>query len=83
MATVGMILLAPTLNEMGTIVAICTTGTSAASSIAFASVAPQRVHVPQVEVRMTACTPASRKRWPISWPNFLALATAVPLPTVE
>lgn len=54
MATVGMILFAPTLCEMGTIDAICTTGMSPLSSMALASVAPQRVHVPQVEVSITA-----------------------------
>ncbi len=54
MATVGMMRLAPTEREMGTMVAMCTTGTSAVFSMALASVAPQRVQVPQVEVRITA-----------------------------
>ena len=37
----------------------CTTGTSAVSSMLLASVAPQRVHVPQVEVRITPSTCAA------------------------
>lgn len=82
MDTVGTIRFAPTLREMGTMVAMCTTGMSAVSSMALASVAPQRVHVPQVEVRITACTCASRRRLPISVPKALAFATEVPLPTV-
>ncbi len=82
MDTVGTMRLAPMLREMGTMVHMCTTGTSALSSMALASVAPQRVQVPQVEVRITACTWASLRRLPISMPKLLALATAVPLPTV-
>lgn len=59
MDTVGTMRLAPMLNEMGTMVHICTTGTSAVSSMLLASVAPQRVHVPQVEVRITPSTCAA------------------------
>ena len=55
----GTMRLAPMLNEMGTMVHICTTGTSAVSSMLLASVAPQRVHVPQVEVRITPSTCAA------------------------
>lgn len=53
-----------------------------ARSISLLSVAPQRVPVPQVPVRITAWTPASRRRCPISWPNFAAVATGVELPVV-
>lgn len=81
--TVGTMRLAPILKEIGTIVHIWTTGTSAVSSMALASVAPQRVQVPQVEVKMTPSTWAALSCEPISLPNLRALATEVPLPTVE
>lgn len=81
MAMAGTILLAPTVLEMGTIVHTCTAGIPALS-ISFAIVAPQRVHVPQVELRMTAWTPSRMRSLAISWANPFALATAVPLPTV-
>ena len=64
-AIAGTILLAPTVNEIGTTVQICTTGIPVLS-ISFTIVAPQRVHVPQVDVRITASTPAATKRVPIS-----------------
>jgi hypothetical protein len=48
----GTIRLAPTVIEMGTIDATWTTGIPM-RSISLASVAPQRVSVPQVDVRMT------------------------------
>lgn len=82
MDTVGTMRLAPMLKEMGTMVHMCTTGTSAVSSMVLASVAPQRVHVPQVDVRMTPSTCAALSLEPISLPNERALATDVPLPTV-
>lgn len=82
MATAGMILLAPTVREMGTMVQTWTTGRPALS-ISFTIVAPQRVQVPQVEVTITAFTLASLSFWAISIPKRLALATEVPLPTVE
>ena len=53
MATVGTILLAPTVNEIGTIVQQWATGIPTLS-ISFTIVAPQRVQVPQVDVRITA-----------------------------
>jgi hypothetical protein len=53
-----------------------------ARSISFASTAPQRVPVPQVPERRTACTPASRNSPAISRPNRVALATGVPFPVV-
>ena len=80
MAIAGTILFAPTVWEIGTIVQTCTTGSL--RSISFTIVAPQRVQVPQVEVRMTAVTPSATSLSAISAPNRLALATAVPLPTV-
>ena len=51
----GTIRLAPTVWEMGTMEQTCTVGIPARSS-SLTIVAPQRVQVPQVEVRMTACT---------------------------
>ncbi len=80
-AIVGTILLAPTVREIGTTVHICTTGMPV-FSISFTIVAPQRVQVPQVEVRITACTPSAMSSLPIASAYFLALATAVPFPTV-
>ena len=81
MATAGIILFAPTVFEMGTMVQMCTVKIPVFSS-SFAIVAPQRVHDPQVELMMTACTPSLRRSFAISWANFFALATDVPLPTV-
>ena len=80
MAIVGTIRFAPTVREMGMIVHMCTTGSL--RSISFTIVAPQRVQVPQVEVRMTVVTPSATSLSAISAPNRLALATAVPFPTV-
>lgn len=51
METPGTTLLAPTDIEIGVTVHICTIGIPAAS-IRFTIVAPQRVQVPQVEVRI-------------------------------
>ncbi len=81
MATAGTILLAPTVKEMGVTVHTCTTAIPALS-ISFTIVAPQRVQVPQVLVRMTACTPSFTSSWAISVANAAAFATDVPLPTV-
>ncbi len=58
MATAGTIRLAPTVKEMGVTVQMCTTG-NPARSISFTIVAPQRVQVPQVEVKITPFTPAA------------------------
>lgn len=82
MATVGRILLAPIVREIGTIVHICTTGRPYLS-ISLTIVAPQRVQVPQVEVRMTAFTPSASSCLPISVPKTSALPTEVPVPVVE
>ncbi|XAM36485.1 hypothetical protein TPHSE_07600 [Terrisporobacter petrolearius] len=78
---VGTILLAPTVKEIGTTVHMCTTGIPALS-ISFTIVAPQRVQVPHVEVKITALTPSATNSLAISPAYFLAFATAVPLPTV-
>lgn len=80
-ATAGTIRLAPTVREMGTIEARCATG-NPARSISLTSVAPQRVSVPQVEVRITPSTPADFNSAAIAFPNLSELATEVALPTV-
>lgn len=77
----GRILLAPMVLEMGTTVHIWTTGMPTLS-ISFTIVAPQRVQVPQVDVRITAPTLSSRSFWAISTPNFWELPTEVPVPVV-
>jgi len=58
MATAGTILLAPTVLEMVVMAQIWTVRIPALS-ISFASVAPQRVQEPQLDVMRTACTPFS------------------------
>jgi hypothetical protein len=82
MDTAGTIRLAPTVREMGTILHTWTVAIPFCS-IAFVIVAPQRVSVPQVDVRMTASTPAPLNSSPIALPNRVALDTAVVFPTVE
>jgi hypothetical protein len=81
MAMAGIILFAPTVFEIGTMLQMWTTGMPALS-ISFAIVAPQRVQEPQVELMMTAITPSRTRSLTISWANCLALATEVPFPTV-
>lgn len=81
MATDGRMRFAPTVLEMGTMVHTCTVGMPFFSR-ALVSVAPQRVSVPQVEVRMAPCTLFASRSLAISSPNRSALATAVALPTV-
>ncbi len=80
-ATVGTIRLAPTDSDMVVMVAMWTTG-MLYLSISLTIVAPQRVQVPQVEVRITPSTPASFNSFPISRPNFTEFITAVPVPVV-
>ena len=53
-----------------------------ALSISFTIVAPQRVQVPQVEVRITASTPSAFNFCEYSAANAFADATDVPFPTV-
>ena len=81
MAMVGMIRLAPTVLEMVVMEQQWATAIPA-RSISLAIVAPQRVQVPHVEVRMTASTPSAVKRAAISFPNRTPLATEVAFPTV-
>ena len=75
------ILLAPTVMEIGVTVQMWTTG-SPALSISLTIVAPQRVQVPHVLVRITASTPSAISLFAISAAYAFADATAVPLPTV-
>ena len=77
----GTIRFAPTVWEMGTMEQMCTVGMPALSN-SLTSVAPQRVQVPQVEVRITACTSCSRSCRAMSRPKPWALSTDVALPTV-
>ena len=79
--TPGTTRLAPTEMEMDVTVQICTTGIPAAS-MCFAIVAPQRVQVPQVEVRITPSISASRSCFAIDWPNAAARSVPIPFPTV-
>ncbi len=81
MAAAGKIRFAPTAKAMDVMVHICTVGIPARSS-SFVIVAPQRVPVPQVEVRITACTPSAIKTRAISWPNLRPFSRVVPLPVV-
>ena len=82
MPAAGTIRLAPTITATGVIVETCTVGSPARSS-SLAIAAPQRVLVPQVEVRMTASTPASRSFAAISLPMRALWASVVATPTVE
>ena len=77
----GTIRFAPTVFEIGTIVQTCAAGRPA-RSISLASVAPQRVHVPHVDVMTTACTPTLTSIAAISSPKRTARRTDVALPTV-
>ena len=74
--------LAPTITATGVIVETCTVGSPARSS-SFAIAAPQRVLVPQVEVRMTPCTPAALSFAAISRPIRSLFASVVATPVVE
>lgn len=64
------------------VIAVRSTAGSPALSISFASVAPQRVPVPQVLVTMAACTPSLISCLAIPSPIAVALGTVVPVPTV-
>lgn len=77
----GTIRLAPMVREIGTIEQTWTAGSPARSS-SLTIVAPQRVQVPHVEVRMTAWTPACRRRSAIASPKARARETEVAFPTV-
>lgn len=72
---------APTLKAIDVKAVTCTLGMPARSS-SFASVAQQRVHVPQVEVRIAARTPEFFKSSAIFLPISLLVSTFVPTPHV-
>lgn len=77
----GTILFAPIVFEIGTTVQICTTGMPT-RSISFTIVAPQRVQVPHVDVRITAPILSSLSFPTKSSPNAFAFPVAVPVPVV-
>ena len=72
---------APTVREIGVTVQIWAAGIPA-FSICFTIVAPQRVQVPHVLVRITPSTPAFFSTAPISRPILVASATEVEFPVV-
>lgn len=72
---------APTRNAIDVRLHRSAVGMPARSS-SLASVAPQRVPVPQVEVRIAALAPEWRRSAAHSTPNRWALDTDVPLPAV-
>jgi hypothetical protein len=71
----------PTMKATGVIVHTWATG-SPTLSISLVSAAPQRVLVPQVEVRITPDTPADLSSLAIACPIFLAFSTVVATPVV-
>ena len=77
----GTILGAPTRSAIDVRLQMSAVGMPARSS-SLASVAPQRVPVPQVEVRMAARAPEWRRSAAHSTPKRWALATEVPFPAV-
>lgn len=77
----GTIRLEPIMSAMGVIVVIWTVGIPFRSS-SFVITAPQRVLVPQVEVRMTASTPLSFIAATIPRAIFSALSNDVATPAV-
>lgn len=81
MPRVGTMRGAPTFSANETRLHNSAVGMPARSS-SFASVDPQRVPVPQVEVRTAAWTPAFLSSAAHSIPNLRAFATEVPLPAV-
>jgi hypothetical protein len=75
------ILFAPIAFAVGIRAVINTVGIPALS-ISFSSTAPQRVPVPQVEVRITPETLAARSSSPMPRPMFFAFAMVVATPVV-
>ena len=75
--------LAPTEAAMEVRVQISAAGMPALSN-SLTIVAPQRVPVPQVEVKITPTLPLNRDlmSWAISRPKRVALSTVVALPAV-
>ena len=76
-----MTLFEPTVRAIGVIVEIWTAGMPT-FSISFSIAAPQRVLVPQVEVRMTPSTPTDLRRSAMRCPIDLALAKLEATPAV-
>ena len=81
MPRVGTMRGAPTRTAIDVRLQSSAVGMPARSS-SLASVAPQRVPVPQVEVRIAARAPERRRSAAHSTPKRWALATDVPLPAV-
>ena len=81
MALAAMIRGAPKARGMAGIAEKITVGSPSRSS-SRVIVAPQRLQVPQVAVRMTAWTPAARSSSPISRPKRRARSIGAPAPTV-
>jgi hypothetical protein len=69
----------PTVFTMSDTAAICTVGMPAFSS-SFVIVAPQRVLVPQVEVKMAASTPRLSNSTAISLPSLFETLIEAQLP---
>ena len=82
MPAAGTTRFAPTITATGVIVETWTVGNPARSSSRLIA-APQRVLVPQVDVRMTASTPAAFSFSAISAPMRALCASVVATPTVE
>ena len=81
MAMLGTMRLAPTVLDIVMIEHTWAVGSPARSS-SLTIVAPQRVQVPHVDVRITACTPSLTSSAAISAPKRRARSTEVALPTV-
>ena len=75
------ILVEPTISATGTIVQTWAVGIPILS-ISLLSADPQRVLVPQVDVRITPSTPAAFSADPISLPILRAFSTVVATPVV-
>lgn len=73
--------LAPTASATE-VMAVITTAGNPARSISFASVAPQRVPVPQVAVMITPSMPFDFISSAMDCPILVALLIAMPQPTV-
>ncbi len=76
-----IILEEPTISATGTIVHTWAVGIPILS-ISFVSADPQRVLVPQVEVKITPSTPSFSKSAAIACPIFRAVSTGVATPVV-
>ena len=81
MLATGTILFEPTIRATDVMAHTCAVGNPARSS-SFVSAAPQRVLVPQVDVRMTPETPADLSFVAIPSPIFLQFPTMLAHPDV-